>query len=218
MPNGESSSIRQLGPADYTYILFSCIAGLWQGWCFTYGSNRLLVLVAIGMSLPFALATYAYALFLNRATSIAERPDWKRMLILWAGMPFSLVCSSLMSMAETRLMYVFGYGTVDLPFYDIRLLIAEGAACLAWAACLLVWSRRSGAGAVRNRFLAAFAVLFVGVIMADGLAYLALRLLNRDLYFYLESVVTTIISALILIFVENKAAKPGRGLDIVAEA
>lgn len=206
------SSRMQLASVDYGYILLACIAGVWQAWCFNYGSNRLLVLVVIAMSLPFALSTYAHAAFLRRARLVAELPDWKRMLILWAGMPLSLTTFSLVSLAETRLMYSLGFGLVDLPYYQFRLLVGEAAACLVWAICLLMWSRQAGTGVPRNSLLEAFAILFVGVLFANGLAYLVLKLFNRDFYFYFESVVATTISAFIAITSRRQVAPISRGI------
>ena len=200
----------RLIPIDYGYVSLACISGVWQAWCFNYGSNKLLVPVVIGMSLPFALASYAHASFRRRAKSVAECPDWKRMIILWAGMSLSLASFSVVSLAETGLMYAFGFGVVDLPYYSFRLLIGEGAACLVWAICLLMWSRQTGSNFPRNRLPATFVILFFGVLFASGLAYLTLKLFNRDFYVYFESVVVTTISAFIVIFPESKATESGR--------
>jgi len=214
---GESGGMR-IKSLQFGYVLLACIAGLWQAWCFDYGSNRLLVLVAIGMSLPFALVTYGYAALLRGGMSVAGRPDWRRMLILWAGMPLSLASFSLVSLAETGLMDAFGLGVVDLPLYNVRLVVGEGAACFVWATCLLLWSRQTGSSVPRNRLLVAFATLFVGVLLASGLAYVALRLFSRDYYVYLESEVTTVISAFVVILAGNNASESRRNLDLAADA
>jgi hypothetical protein len=85
--------------------------------------------IPILMSLPFAVAPYGHAAFLSTTSAVAERPDWKRILVLWAGMPLSLVVGSLTILGKTRFMYTVGFGTDNLPFDSVRLLIGEGAAC-----------------------------------------------------------------------------------------
>jgi|HubBroStandDraft_2_1064218.scaffolds.fasta_scaffold87128_2 hypothetical protein len=135
---GQSGNTPRLRSADYLYILFTCIAGIWQSWCFTYGSDRFLLVILILMGFPFALASYVHAWFLSTTRTVVERPDWMRILILWAGKPLCIVVASLTVFAETRIMVAIGFGIMDLPFYDLRLLVGEGAACLAWAGCLLI--------------------------------------------------------------------------------
>lgn len=208
----------QLKSADYIYILLSCIAGVWQAWCFNYGTNNLIVFIVIAMSLPFAFASYIHASLRSATGNIAERPGLKRIFVLWAGMPLSLVAFSLTVLAETGIMYASGFGIVDLPFDNLRLLIGEGAASFVWAICLLVWGRQSGLRLSRNLLLAIFATLFAGVLFANGLAYLILRISHKDIYVYLESTVVTTISALILVFLRNKAMERGANSDIVSEA
>jgi hypothetical protein len=126
------------------------------------------------------------------------------MLILWAGMPLSLVVFSLTVAAGTGIMYLFGFGVVNLPLYNLRLMIGEGAASLVWAVCLLEWSRRPGLGLSRNHLLATSATLFAGALFAHGLTYLVLRTFHRDFYVYLESIVATVLSVLVLVFLKRK--------------
>lgn len=198
---GKSSSM-QLKFADYIYVLFSCIAGAWQAWCVGFGRDS--ILLPVVMSLPFTLASYLHASFFSTSSTFVRRPDWRRILVLWAGMPLSLVVFFLTVAAETGIMYLFGFGMVDLPLYNLRLMIGEGAASLAWAVCLLAWSRRPGLGLSRNHLLATFATLFAGVLFAHGLTYLVLRTFHRDFYGYLESTVATVLSALVLVFLKRK--------------
>jgi hypothetical protein len=199
----ETSSM-QLKLVDYIYVLFCCIAaGPWQFWCFSYGRDN--VFVFIGMSMPFALASYAYASLAGTNGVAADRPDWKRILILWAGMPLSLVVFALMNLAELGIMHAVGFGTVDLPFFKFRLLVGEGTACLAWTVCLLLWSRRPGFHMSRNRFFTIFAILFVGVIFAYEISNPINKSFHRDIYLLLTSIVVTAISALILVFLRNRA-------------
>lgn len=199
------SSCLQLNQWDGIYILLSGIVGTWQAWCLNYGSNGLLLAILWSLwSLPFALASYVHASLLKKAGIVNERPDWKRMLVLWAGMQFSLVIFSLTVLMETQIMSVL-YRTADnLPFYGLSLLIGEAAACLAWAVCLLVWSRRPVLRRSGNRLLALFAALFAGVLIAAGLATLIRRSFQKDFYFLLTSVVATMISALILVLLRGK--------------
>src|SRR5260370_39430569 len=150
MRNGQSSSLRLLRLGDYIYIAASCIASIWQAWC--WGSNTFWV---IPMGLPFALTSYAHSSF---PLSVVERPDWKRMFVLWAGMPVSLIAGALTIAGETGIMYAVGFGVNDLPLYTFRLLIGEAAACLAWAKCLQIWSRHQNLRPSRNRLLRLFAV------------------------------------------------------------
>jgi hypothetical protein len=211
--DGESNIMAPLF-VDLAYVAFCSVAGLWQAWCFTYGSDKLAVLLVIGMSLPFALATYAHGSLLSRAEAFAERPDWKRTLVLWVGMPLSLAVFSLTGLGETGIMYAFRFGIVELPFYNLRLLIAEVAACATWAACLLVWGRHSGRHPSRNRFLVTFAALVVGVLFANLLTFLALKTFHKDLYVYLESTFVTMISAVILVFSRRNAAAAAPGSNL----
>jgi len=196
--------MQQLRPADYIYILLSCIAGIWQAWCFSYGSNNLIMLVVIAMSLPFALVSYIHASLRGATGDIAERPGWKRAFVLWAGMPLSLVVFSVTVLAETGIMDVSGFGILNLPFITLRLLIGEGAASFVWAICLLISGRQSGLHLARNLLFLTFAALFAGVLFASGLAYLVSRVFHADIYVYLESTVATTISAVILVFLRNK--------------
>jgi hypothetical protein len=198
--NGESVSM-QYKLVAFCYVLLSCAAGIWQGWCFAYSSNALIILV---MGVPFALICYAYASLTTITSAAAERPHWSRMIILWAGMPLSLLMFALTALAETGIMNILGFGMVNLPFYNGRLLIAEAAASLVWAACLLLWSRTLRFRLSRNRFLLIFASLYGSVLLASGLTYLANRLLHKDLHVYLESSVVTAISAAIVIFLRSR--------------
>jgi len=192
----------RLKPIDYIYVLLSCGSGIWQAWCLNYGANS--ILIPVLMSLPFALASYAYALFLGATGTVPERPDWKRAFVLWVGMELSLVVASFTILTETGMMYAAGFGIDNLPFGDLRLLIGEGAACLMWAICLLAWSRQPGRFLSGNRLLAVFATLFAGVLFAYGLSYLIRRSFHKDLFILLTSIVVTMISALILVFLSSK--------------
>jgi hypothetical protein len=192
---------------DCIYVAVSCGAGVWQSWCFNYGADNLFVF--IGMSLPFALASYAYALLFGQISPLEAPPSWKRMLVLWAGMPLSLAIGALTILAETGVMVVVGFRVDNLPLYSLRLLVGEAAACLAWAACLLIWSRKTGFGLSRKHLLESSSALFGGVLVAYGLSTPILRSFHKDIYFLLTSVLTTTISALILIFPRAKEQEGG---------
>jgi hypothetical protein len=210
---GESSSVR-LKSIDYIYVLLSSLAGVWQWWCVDYGRDNFLT-VALGalMSAPFVLASYAHASLFRTSSTVVARPNWKRIVILWAGMPFSLAIGSATILAQTRIMQAVGFGIDNLPFYSLRLVIGEAAACLVWAICLLAWSWESGSCFSRNRILPLFAILLAGVLSAHGVSNLALKSFHREIYFLLTSVVATTISALILIFLRGKATEvSGSGL------
>lgn len=196
----------RLKSIDYIYILLSGFAGVWQAWCLNYGSNGLLLAILWSLSsLPFALASYVHASLLKKAGIVNERPDWKRVLVLWAGMEFSLVIFSLTALLETQIMSVL-YRTLDnLPLFNLRILIAEGAGCLAWAVCLLVWSRKPALRRSGKRLLAVFATLFAGVLFAYGLSYLIRRSFHKDVYILVTSIVVMMISALIFVFLSSKA-------------
>jgi hypothetical protein len=203
---GQSSSMR-LVSVDYIYLLLSCVAGVWQAWCANYGRNDLLVILIALFSLPFALASYAHESLLGSTWSF----NWKRMLVLWAGMPLALILGSLTTFGETGLMYAAGFGRDNPPYYSLRLLIGEGAACLVWAECLLIWSHQSRLRFSRDRLLAAFAALYVAVLAAHGLSVLFLRNFHKDFFVLLTSIAATAISSMILIFLRRE--KPERTGD-----
>jgi hypothetical protein len=154
------------------------------------------------MGVPFGLASYAYAL-LSRTGDIPDRPYWKGVFILAAGMPVSLAVGAvigLLSVAvETGIMHIAGFGAEDLPFDTLRVLISEGASCFAWGACLLIWSRQLGYRLSRNYFLALVATLFVGILITQGLSMLIFRDFHKDIYFLLTSVIETGLSAFLVI-------------------
>ena len=127
------------------------------------------------------------------------------MLVLWAGMPLSLMVGALTILAETRIMYAAGFGMDNLPFYSLRLAVGEAAGCVAWTICLVAWSRQPGLVLSRNRILALFATLFVGVLSAHELSSLILKSFHRDVYVLLTSTVATTASALILVFLGSDA-------------
>jgi hypothetical protein len=205
MPIGQSSSVR-LKSIDYVYVPVSCIAGVWQAWCFNYGANSILVYILL--SLPFALMSYAHASLVRTTRDVAGHPSWKRTLVLWGGMPVSLVVGVLTMGAETGIMYAAGID--NLHFITVRFFIGEGAACLMWATCLLVWSRQPGLRLSRSLLLAVFAVLFASVLFAYGLSYLIFRSFHKDIYALLISVFATTMSALILVFLSRNAQEDGR--------
>ncbi|SRR5579871_1878735 len=198
--------MRSLKLVDYVYITLSCLSGLWQGWCLGYRRSPLLV---IPMGIPFALASGIYAWLSSRDSEAFEQPDWKHVLILWAGIPVSLALSALTMLAETGIMSVAGFGVVDLPFGNLRHLIGESVACLAWATCLLLWSQKHNPRLPRRRFLAIFAALFICVLLASGLSKLILGIFHKDIYFVLTSVAVTTLSALILILLKSEGMKVG---------
>src|SRR5690348_2228018 len=95
---------------------------VWQAWCFNSSKTAWLI---VPMGLPFALATYAHAFSLN-----GTRPSWQRIVVLWVGMPLSMLAAALLMAAETGAMYVAGFGVNDLPFLITRFLIGMSAGCL----------------------------------------------------------------------------------------
>ena len=187
---------------DIVYFLLSCIAGAWQAWCFNYGvDNALTVIFGIFMGFPFALVSYAHTSILSKSVDIADRPDWKRVVILWVGMPLSLVLGALTILAETVIMRAVGYGWDGLPFCSLRLLIGEAVACLIWAMFLLMWLRQRGP-ASRYYFLGVFAMLFAGVLCAHGFFSLVPRYSSK--YVLTTSIVETALSAMIVIFTRSR--------------
>ena len=192
-------------PVDYIYFLLSCIAGVWQAWCFDYGAdNALTAVLGVFMGFPFALASYAHTSILSKSSATAEQPDWKAMVILWVGMPLSLVMGALTMFAETVLMRAVGYGEVNIPFDSLRLLIGEAVACLTWASFLLSWLRHQRSSASRYYLLVVFATLYAGVLCAHGFSSLLVHWYSSDRYFLLMSIVETALSAMIVIFTKSR--------------
>jgi len=177
----------RLKSVDYIYVLLSSVSGIWQAWCLNYPSNSLLL--AILWSLPFALASYAHASLLKKAGIVNERPDWKRVLVLWAGMQLSLVIFSLTGLLETQIMRAFYPGADNFPFLHLRIFIAEGAASIAWACCLLVWSGRPSLRVFLRSLPAPSAILFASALSAYGLATIVRRAFHIDMLLVLTSTV-----------------------------
>jgi hypothetical protein len=188
---------------DYIYFLLSCVAGVWQAWCFGYGAdNTLTIILGVSLGLPFALTSYAHASIVSKSIDIGQSPDWKRMPILWIGMPLSLVLGALTMLAETAFMRVAGYGTENLPFSSLRFLIGEGVACLAWAMCLVMWFRPQQSPGSRHCFLFVFVTLYAGVLFAHGFFAVLPRYSSK--YFLATSIVETALSALIVMFARSR--------------
>lgn len=185
-----------LRTVDYIYVLLSCAAGIWQWWCFTFGRGGLLMSIALMMlvSVPFALASHAWALVVSMGRSPRGRPSWRRFLVLWAGMPVSLIVGSLAVAAETGML-----GFRDDPLFpNLRIAVGECMASLAWAACLLGWSH--GLVYSRLKIVRVFAVLLAGVLPVHALSVVILRVFDRDVYLLSTSIVATALSALVLAF------------------
>jgi hypothetical protein len=199
-------------PIDYIYLLLCSAAGVWQWWCAVYGQDNIItVVLALLMSLPFTLASYWHA---RRISTASDWPDWKRMLVLWAGMPLSLVVGSMTGFAETKVLLSAGFRMENLPFYFFRIAVAEAAACGAWTICLVVWFRQPGLHLSRRRILALFASLFGGVLSAQALSYLINTNFHQDIYLLSTSVIATAISGMSLVFLrikhsESQGALPG---------
>jgi hypothetical protein len=98
-----------------------------------------------------------------------------------------------------------GFATESVPFVSLLIFIGEGAACLAWAMCLLSRPRRHGLRLPRSRIPVVSATLFAGVLAAYGLSELTLRRLHKDLLVLFTSIVVTTISALILVILRIEA-------------
>jgi len=202
MPDGQSSRLR-LGRWDGIYLVFSVIAGVWQAWSANYGRNS--IVLAVTMSLPFAVGSYAYILFRSTFPPDIKRSDLKGVLILWAGMPLCIVVFTLTELLEVGIMRGIGFGLDNLHFFSLRILIGEGVACLAWAMVLLAWLRQEGLRLPRTHIPRVFATLVAGVLFAYGLSELTLRILHKDIFVFLTSIVVTTISALILVILRSKA-------------
>jgi hypothetical protein len=188
---------------DYIYFLFSCVAGVWQAWCLNYGAdNTLSIILGVTMGLPFAVLSYAHASILSKSSAIDQRPDWKGMLILWIGMPLSIVMGVLTILATTLFLHAAGYGTDDLPFYSLRLSIGEAAACLAWATCLLMSFSSCGASRSRYYLFVFFATLYAGSLVVHGFSAVVPKYSSKHLL--VTSVVETALSARIGIFARGR--------------
>jgi hypothetical protein len=122
-------------------------------------------------------------------------------------MPSSLVLGALTILVETKTMQVAGLGIDNLPFYNVRILIGEAAACAIWATCLLVWSNQPRLRLLVGDLFVCFAVLVGGVLSAYGLSTLILRVLHSDVLIYVTSVIGTTVSAVLVVFFRRSSAK-----------
>ena len=203
----QSSSMRSLRLADYAYVLLCSTAGVWQWRCFVYGADNIItVALAITMSLPFALASWWYA---RRIGTVSRWPDWKRMLLLWAGMPLSFAVGSMTAIAAAQVMLFIGVDLGTFPFSFFWIALAEAAACGAWTICLVVWACQPGRRLSRKRLLVLFAALFGGVLSTHALTTILNIMFHHDIYFLSTSVVATTISAMMLIFLSNNPQESG---------
>jgi len=180
-----------LTASDYAYLAACCVAALWQSWCFE--SSNVWLVVPVG--LPFALAAYIHASILDRAS-----PNWKRVMVLWAGMPLSTLAAALLAAGETGAMYAAGLGVDDLPFLISRFLIAESAACAVWAGCLLFWSNKP----FRSEFLLIFTFLYAGVFLSYGISLAVQKRASKDTYLLSVSLIETLISALCIVRLDRR--------------
>jgi len=198
MPLGKSRSLR-LNLRDVVYVLFSFVAGVWQGWCFDTGRNAWLI---IPIGVPFALGSCAY---LSPWTGIATHCDWKGALVLSVGMPLCLIAAAVTMGAETGILYALGYDVTHLPLYTVRVLIGEGVACLIWAKCLRFWSR-SGHLTRPTRSLHFFAILYLSVILAYGMSAMIHKLTEKNGNSIVISVFVTVTSAFMLTIRKREAS------------
>jgi hypothetical protein len=188
--------------ANCIYFMFAGVAGVWQAWCFDYGAdNALTIVLGISIGLPFALASYAHGSIVNKSVGISECPELNRIIVLWVGMPLSLVLGASTMAAETVFMRAVGNGWDNLPHYGLRLLIGESVACMAWAACLLIWLRPRR-GLIYRYGLIVFVTLYAGALFAYGFSVVVPR--YAPAYFLVTSIVETALSAMIVIFATRK--------------
>jgi len=196
--------MQPLKSFDYVYVPLSSIIGVWQWWCINHGKDNIVsIILLMFMGLPFALASCAQL----SLRPVAVRRNWARIIVLWAGMPLSLAVASLVILAETGILYAAGFGTNDLPFDFLRVLIGEGAASLVWAICLLMSLREPSRRVSRTRILGTSAAIFAGTLLSQALSKLILSHFHMDIYFLLISLVVTTLSAFVVIFL--RAGGPG---------
>jgi hypothetical protein len=190
-------------PIQFCYILLSCIAGLWQAWCIAYGKDDYVaVILGMTLGLPFALLSYLYTRSQHNYPENG-RSNWKDFIVLWLGMPLSLLVGTLAIVVETRIMLASGFKLDALPHYTVRLLIGEAIGCLAWATCLVLCYRRYASR--RLRLLTVFGILFVAVLVSHFLATAIREITALDLYFPLISIFLMLVSAITVIFSTNEA-------------
>jgi hypothetical protein len=76
----------------------------------------------------------------------------------------------------------------------------EAAACLVWAKCLQVWLHQPTLHPSRIRYFFLVAALYAGVLLANTFS----ALIHETSDFFVVSVVGTMTSAMIVIFMRNK--------------
>lgn len=145
MPAGESGSLSSLKAADCVYFVLACGAGIWEAWCAGWsGDDALAIFLLISMSEAFAVLSSGYMLQFGGGGHIGPRSPWKPIVILWAGMPLSVLLASLSMTGVTRALSAAGFRVDNnVPYAHILIGSGEAVACLAWTACLQVSSRRS---------------------------------------------------------------------------
>ena len=197
----------KLKAADYAYFIAACGAGVWQAWCLNYsGDDILSIFLVLSFSVSFAVASYGYLSAFRGTEARDTQPPWKPILVLWAGMPLSVVLASLSMLATLELSRAVGFGADNnVPLVYLVIAMGEGVACLAWAKCLQIFCRQVGSGELPGRFRTVFVSLFLSVLLAEGLIRLAPSYPSPEMYFGSISVLATATSAIILVI----SAKPG---------
>lgn len=190
MRRGEPISMR-LNTFDILYVVVSGAAGLWQSWCFNRSGHWAFLVL---MSVPFAVISFARQILVSQH----ESPPWRMLLTLWICMPLALVFGALVILGETEALGAITHTRINLPYYTFRLLLGEAAASLIWSFAL-VMSCRGSFRLSRARVLFTTATIYVAVLAAHAVSIVVKNGYHEDIYFTSESLLVTVLSALMII-------------------
>jgi len=209
-------SPKRLKSADYVFLMAACGAGMWQAWCISYPRDDIFsIFLVMSFGVPFAVASYGYLSAFSGTGARDTRPPWKPILVLWAGMPPSVVLASLSMLATSQVSRAVGFRIDNnIPFAYFVIAMGESVACLAWAKCLQIFCRQIGLGELHGRLKAVFVSLFVSVLLAEGLLKLSPSYPSQRISLGCISVLATITSATILVISAKRgslAEEPSSG-------
>lgn len=199
--------MRFLNASDYTYILLSGFAGVWEAWCCNSGNDKLLAVALMLMGFPFAALTYAHQKFtFHGEVTVSAARSWRRLVVLWAGIPLSLFCGAWCAGATTALIYAIAHPT-NFPGY-IPLSVAYACAGLAWTCCIRIWLPPPDSPLFSKGTLGVYLIVMAGILVGLALTESISAAFHKDLFWQVEGILLTALSAGIIAVFSRRSHRP----------